>query len=889
VGDSFAGFELVEQLGCGAFGVVFRAKQADLAARDVVLKITAPRSIEPQRLAKLQHTNIVPLYSIHEDGGLLAICMPYFGHRTMTDFIRRDNAIGSPSDSTIINKQADTTRFGQPGLVELATPGPEKIGMSPPAIPTDVDSIVEMISQLAEGLAHAHERGIVHSDLKPANVLITDDAVPMLLDFNLSSDAASYQKATLFVGGTLPYMAPEHLLATLNGGPVGAASDVYSLGVMAFELLTGKRPFRDHSGDFEQTVDALLAERQRQVPSVRSLNPQVSEGLSAIVSRCLNADLESRYATSAQLAEDLRRYQQDLPLRHASDRSIRERAAKWLRRNARAVRWTAAASLVVLLVSISAMYMERHHRLADFEAAKTFSDFENDVQTALANLHTPGAEPELRTLGLAAAKRAIERFGLIESGIGNFADFSRLTPAQQSDVRRQGIELLYTLAALRPYSAHTGRPNADQQDLQDAIQYNSAALTLLPPSSSSKSLLEQRVKLLKAAGDERSASTIADQARQASPDEQDACLAAVALLKKGDLSEAIVAWQQLCAQNRRDPLRWLLLAYAYVGAGQLAHAEACYTAFIALQPDSMTGYLYRGLCRADQSMYAAAENDFSEALRLNPSVAVAHINRALAYYAMQDFKAAEADCSAAIEAGLADPRAYFVRALVRDAMGQRGEAKADRERGLSLPPVDDKGWVARGMSLLRDNPQRAAREFEQGHQKFPTSTPLLQNLIHVYGDRLNRSELALDYANKLVELKPNDASARASRAVLEARNGDATAALHDAERAAASHPSALTSLQIACVYALVARTQPAEATRGIRHFQHALARDPKLAQRAASDPDLSALQNNPEFKEIQAAAAKLTEPTSSLLPQSANSNANGAEHHKQDDEAQHKS
>jgi tetratricopeptide (TPR) repeat protein len=303
------------------------------------------------------------------------------------------------------------------------------------------------------------------------------------------------------------------------------------------------------------------------------------------------------------------------------------------------------------------------------------------------------------------------------------------------------------------------------------------------------------------------------------------------------------------------------LGNANAGAGRLASAEACYTALIALQPKAMSGYLYRGLCRSEQGNFPAAEKDYSEALLLDPSVAATRINRALAYYAQRNLTAAERDTTAAIQAGLADPRAYFIRALIRDAMDKREEANADRQHGLTIQPIDDKGWVARGIAVLRDDPQRAAREFEQGIRKFPSSKPLLQNLVHVNGDRLNRPDAALVYADKLVDLSPNDSSALASRAVLRARKGDVEAALHDGENAAARQPSALTSMQLACVYALASRTKPAEADQAIRHLQRALASDPKLARRAATDADLAAIQSNTEFQSVLAAAVRLTEST----------------------------
>jgi tetratricopeptide (TPR) repeat protein len=276
-------------------------------------------------------------------------------------------------------------------------------------------------------------------------------------------------------------------------------------------------------------------------------------------------------------------------------------------------------------------------------------------------------------------------------------------------------------------------------------------------------------------------------------------------------------------------------------------------------PNAINGYLYRGLCRNDQASFAGAEEDFTAALALNPSVPTTRINRALAYYNLANFDAAERDATAAIDAGLKDPRAFFVRALIRDAQSRHAEAKADRERGFALPPTDDKGWVARGAAALREDPERAAREFSQGAQAFPNSKALLQNLVHVYGDRLGKVDDAIGYAQMLVDLNSNDPSALAGLAVLCARKGDGKTALQYANRAGQNHPAAVTSLQIACAYALVSKINPEEVEHAIDHLRQALASDPKLGQRAASDPDFASLQSVPEFKAILAAANQLTE------------------------------
>jgi tetratricopeptide (TPR) repeat protein len=372
--------------------------------------------------------------------------------------------------------------------------------------------------------------------------------------------------------------------------------------------------------------------------------------------------------------------------------------------------------------------------------------------------------------------------------------------------------------------------------------------------------------LLAANGDTDGASLVASKAKDAKPDDYDRYFAAMAVLENHQYAQAATEWKQLSDQNRQDPLRWLLLGNAYVGASRLANAEACYTAVIALVPDAMNGYLYRGLCRADQNNFAGAEEDFTVALQLNPSMPTTRINRALAYYSLGNLDAAERDATAAIEAGLNDPRAFFVRAIIRDARGKRAEAKNDRDHGFTIPPIDDKGWVARGIAILRDDPTRAADEFEQGVQKYPSSQPLLQNLIHVYGDRLGKIDQAIRYAQLLVALNSNDSAALASQAVLYARKGDIDAARASADASTKNHPTALTSLQLACVYALTSKKNPDDATLAIAHIKHALSSDPKLAHRAAEDTDLAVLKSHPDFKAILAAATKLTESKPAATP-----------------------
>ena len=184
------------------------------------------------------------------------------------------------------------------------------------------NAVVWIGAQLAAGLAHAHGRGIFHRDLKPANVLLTDDGVPMLLDFNLAADTKARAELTAAsMGGTLPYMAPEQLSAfSRQGGKLDARSDIFSLGVVLYELISGRRPFREpEKGPMLEVVNRLIDDRRKQPVPVRSTNAAVSRAVDAIICRCLAQNPADRYQSAADLQEDLERHLANLPLRYARE------------------------------------------------------------------------------------------------------------------------------------------------------------------------------------------------------------------------------------------------------------------------------------------------------------------------------------------------------------------------------------------------------------------------------------------------------------------------------------------------------------------------------------------------------------------------------------------
>ncbi|MGL5097155.1 MAG: serine/threonine-protein kinase, partial [Planctomycetia bacterium] len=301
VGEEFAGFHLERLLGRGSFSQVYLARQGWLAGRPVVLKISTTPLGEPDRLARLQNTHVVPIYSTHFSGRFEAICMPFFGERTLQSVLQRLRREG-------VAPTAAAALFAP-------DPPPDELARR-----TWVDAVAWLGWQLAEGLAHAHDRGLLHLDLKPANILVADDGRAMLLDFNLARPDrfdADADRRLAAVGGTLPYLGPEQAAALDDpAAPLDGRADLFSLGVVLYEAATGRLPFpvdapsASSAGDPAPAAGDLLLDRRRRLatppPQIRRLEPAVSPALAAIIHRLLKHDPAERYPTARQAAEDLR-------------------------------------------------------------------------------------------------------------------------------------------------------------------------------------------------------------------------------------------------------------------------------------------------------------------------------------------------------------------------------------------------------------------------------------------------------------------------------------------------------------------------------------------------------------------------------------------------------
>jgi WD40 repeat protein len=343
VGD----YELLEEIGRGGMGVVYRARQVSLK-RVVALKMilagefASPESVrrfrnEAEAAARLRHPNIVTIHEVGEESG-----QHYFAMELIEG----------------------------PGLAALVRDGP-----------LPARRAATYLKAVAEALAHAHNHRVLHRDLKPSNILIDPFDQPRVTDFGLARQLDRGLDLTLSgqTVGSPGYMSPEQVLG--RHGAVGAASDIYSLGAVLYHLLTGRPPFQ---GD---TLHAVLMQVQTVDPvPLRRLNLSVPPDLETICHKCLEKDPARRYATAGDLAEELGRFLRDEPIRARPIGPLGQ-AGRWCRRRP-AVATLVGALVVALVAGLAgilwqARRAELAHIIADTRSAQTrIHNYATDVRAA---------------------------------------------------------------------------------------------------------------------------------------------------------------------------------------------------------------------------------------------------------------------------------------------------------------------------------------------------------------------------------------------------------------------------------------------------------------------------------------------------------------------------
>lgn len=265
IGTHVSHYKILDKLGAGGMGGVYLAEDVS-GRRKVALKVLPPelddrRSLqrferEARMLAALDHPNIVRIYSIEEDRGVRFITMEWLSGRTLAEVI--------------------------------------------PAGGLDLGSFHELAAAIVAALAATHEKGIIHRDLKPPNVMVSAEGGVKVLDFGLAKlkdDTDSTERLTDrgSLLGSMPYMSPEQV----RGEDITLASDIFSLGILFFQMLAGRRPF---PGRAWAAAMAILRDPHR---PLHELRPDVPAALAGVIDRCLAKDVDHRYASAMELSPAL--------------------------------------------------------------------------------------------------------------------------------------------------------------------------------------------------------------------------------------------------------------------------------------------------------------------------------------------------------------------------------------------------------------------------------------------------------------------------------------------------------------------------------------------------------------------------------------------------------
>ena len=842
IGDRLEQYEILGPLGAGGMGEVYRACDTKLE-RVIALKLLPPElASNPEALRRfeqearaasaLNHPNIVTIYDIRVTENMAWIAM-----------------------ELIDGADLRTIAFKEPLTLKNA---------------------LRIAVKLADGLAAAHDRGIVHRDLKPDNVMITPDGFVKILDFGLakqirtitSEDTTIPHTSPGAVFGTVGYMSPEQT----KGKEMDSRSDQFSFGVMLYEMLTRVRPF-----DRDSKAETMAAIIRDEVPPPSEINEAVTYDLDRIVSRCLAKNPRDRYASTRDLARDLREIRDGLT--QSSNRHV-IRAGPAVRTRNRARIGIAAALLLAMLGGGAYYWMRQRSAAGQRVASLAVVPFRDLSATAEGRILADGISELI-------ASRLSEVRGLRVSSpfegapvtdrddVAAIAGKRGVNAVVRGSVQRAGddVRVAYTLTDSvtgRTMIANTAtRPATELFALEDAVADEilralgrapaprmETAAAMLGPSDQRQFI--EAVGLLQRVKDERSVDraitaleAILRNARQSGAVN---ALLARALLYKASLAgqpalleqatvyatrgvalsamdpdshitlgqlrnasrnhaEAAVSFQRALALRNDDPDAVIGMAEALQGQGRAEDAEKMYRRALLLRPDSSTNHTKYGAFCYAQGRFEDAAQHFRKATELLP-----------------DFARGHANLGAALQ-----------------ALGRSDEAMAAYRQSLAIEPTAA-GWSNLGtLQFFHRRYAEAQKSYEQAVRLAPADYVMWLNL----GDacRATHAPCARDAWNRAIvagraalALKSNDAVTRALVASCLMKSGQPAEAQAEIRRALEEDPTnAVVLYQAAVIGAL--RDSPDVA---ISWLERAI-RAGYPAADAERDPFLESLRDLPAF------------------------------------------
>jgi serine/threonine protein kinase/Flp pilus assembly protein TadD len=761
-------FRIVREVGRGGMGIVYEAVQLSLGRRVALKVLPFAAALDPKQLqrfkneaqaaAGLHHQSIVPVYGVGCERGVHYYAMQFVEGQTLAQLILDRRALGGrevppgPEPASRLGPEpqdADPQRT-EPYPSPAADTAPQAGACASTERPAGDLAYYRTAARLgieaAEALEHAHQLGVVHRDVKPANLLVDARGHLWVTDFGLAhcqSQAGLTMTGDLL--GTLRYMSPEQALA--KRVPLDHRTDVYALGATLYELLTLEPAF---PGTDRQELLRRIAFEEPRPP--RRLNRAVPAELETIVLKALEKNPAERYASAQELADDLRRFLEDRPIR-ARRPTVVQKVRKWARRN-RTVVWSAGAALLATVVALAGSV---GWAVRDRAARETALDREVDrTLDEAADRIGKSKWPE--------AEAAVQRADKLLRAAGRTESPLRLQELQQDVAMARRLEDIYSHPSRQ--ESYTGK----EQDAAYAQAFRDYGIDLagLPPAEAAERIQGQSIRAdLSRALDiwsfarRRAGSAgvpdwkqLLEVAEAADPDDRRNQLRAAlrhddrrtleALAASADvrrlppetltllgktLGDSLKAPEQAVALLRQaqrqypadlwinDALGW----YCY-NLRQYDDSVRFFTAARALRPDSP--YLVEGIGRAlvDKGALPEAAAEFAKAIEMKPDFALAHNNLGAVLGRQGKLAEAGAEYREAIRCQPDYALAHYNLGGVLELQGKLAEAEAEyreatRRQPDFAPAHNNLGGVLRRQGKLAEaeGPLREAIRLRPGH------------------------------------------------------------------------------------------------------------------------------------------------------------------------------
>lgn len=938
-------FSLLGVIGEGAISRVFLARQDSMSDRLVAVKITTRETTESKLLARIQHSGVVPIYSVHEYRGMFGICMPFVGTSTLADLcdhgfhslarqdVTQDDTVESsrakktsalsPSTWTcreiashLRRRQSIVATWIRESDSTLTKTGNESEGCSPSnpfndcsagttaetrsaenrngdpqqnleslerSINSDsnekwwesnagfVDEIeggnyqrfiLRVGSQLASALDHVHRCGVVHCDVKPANVLIGWDAQPRLLDFNVSQNRTTTGEQSGYlhqlVGGTPAYMAPEQRDAMVKNETFqpDARVDVFSLGAVLFELLTGVRPPLGSSDRWSE-LKAILAK-----PKL-----SLSKGLQAVLLKALAYKAVDRYQTIDQFGDDLVCLLEDRPLVNVPEPSRVEAFGKWRRRHPRLSSGGSVAMFAAsMILFVSFWGWTQHSARQSSRRALAVSQLHDDLPVAASLMSAVTEYDELRSELAVRIQSVHENLELL---------------AQLNGGNSEAVPASYASLA----------PKLDRLQLLWLSQAKNSGGILSPfyqidePARGNQFCREDLRKLTGKLGFDTSNASGSDGLDSDRLNSHELGRFE-ALFAQGRYMDAI-AHAESHPQPFDDYGRLILLAHSLFKTKQYSRASNAYSEAIANEHSFPLAVFYRGVTQLALGDHHQASRDFRTVLKSHPNFVSAKFNLGLALMHLGRTEDAELIFSDVVEMAPDITAAWVSRARLRLQLKKVDDARRDIARALETRPTDCRNLISLSQLLASQNPEKALRFAEQAVDQSPNDLDARQMLAHLL-TLAGRDKEAMIHLSHILEMEPEHSLALGGRAVLLARTGKQAEAVEDLGKLIRQkNHDPLLCYQIACGFSLLAGFENAmgptslldictedsgdrstiarressgsedhlssedHLRRAMNWYHKAVTADPSIRSVAATDSDLKRLRGSKHFSDFE--------------------------------------